>query len=270
MTAFCLKKLIGQAIRNDANFITRCFATLGAQPACTTMISHTWVELEQSKRGFLSVLTKTFCTYEDAEEKEKGKKISSSARKNIGSVGRKIPHRIIHLIDENGEDLGEIHRADAIKMMEEKELKLVLLKETADPPVYTLMSGQQIHEERLKLRDKQRASSKKGAVQQKELTFTTAIAQHDLDMKIKQIQQWVEKRHHVKVIVQEKKVTGEPDKMLEFFGRILETMPEKATYLSPPRVLKEGRCACIYRHMSEKELQAYKRMEKDKKDSEGQ
>ncbi|KAL8190879.1 UNVERIFIED_CONTAM: hypothetical protein K2H54_065037 [Gekko kuhli] len=162
MTALHLKKLIVQAIRNDANFITRYFATLGAQPACTTMISHTWLELEQSKRGFLSVLTKSFCTYEDAEGKEKGKKIDLSPRKNIGSVGRKLPHRIIHLFDENGEDLGQIHRANAIEIMEEKELKLVLLKETADPPIYRLMSGQQIHEERLKLRDKQRASSKKG------------------------------------------------------------------------------------------------------------
>ncbi|XP_060090728.1 translation initiation factor IF-3, mitochondrial [Heteronotia binoei] len=268
MTTLCLKKLMSQAIRNDANLITKHFATFGVQPACPTMISHTWAKLEQSKRGFLFVLTKTFCTYEDTEEKVKEKKINPSAKKHIGSVGRKIPHRIIHLIDENGEDQGPVHRADAIQMMDEKELKLVLLKETADPPVYRLMSGQQILEERLKLRDKQRASSKKGPVQQKELNFTTAIAQHDLDMKIKQIQQWIEKKYHVKVTVQEKKVTSEPEKMLEFFGQILETMPEKATYLSPPRVLTEGRSRCIYRHKSEKELQAYRRMEKDKNHSE--
>lgn len=162
MTALCLKKLIGQAIRNDASFITRCFATFGVQRACTTMISHTWVELEQSKRGFLSVLTKTFCTYEDAEGKAKGTKINPSAIKNIETVGRKIPHPIIQLIDENGEDQGPVHRAKVLQIMDEKNLKLVLLKEKADPPVYRLMSGQQIHEERLKLRDKQRASSKKG------------------------------------------------------------------------------------------------------------
>lgn len=153
---------MSKAIRNDANFIIRSFATFGAQPTYSTMISHTWVELELSKRGCLSVFTRTLCTSESAEEKVKGRKINPNAKKTFGSVGRKIPHQIIQLIDENGEDLGPIHRANAIKIMEEKELKLVLLKETADPPVYRLMSGQQIHEERLKLRDKQKASSKKG------------------------------------------------------------------------------------------------------------
>nr|XP_056714133.1 translation initiation factor IF-3, mitochondrial [Euleptes europaea] len=264
MTALCLKKLMGQALRTDANFLTRCFATLGAQPMRTTMISHTWVDLEQSKRGFLSVLTKTFCTYKDAEEKVKGKK-NANARKTIDTVGRKIPHRIIRLIDENGEDQGQVHRADVIRIMDEKELKLVVLKESADPPVYRLMSGQQIHEERLKLRDKQKASTKKaGPVQQKELTFTTAIAQHDLDVKVKQIQQWIEKKHHVRVTVQEKKIADGPEKMLKLFERILETMSDKATYLSPPRVLNENRSMCVYRHMSEKELHEYKRMEKEK------
>ncbi|XP_077197891.1 translation initiation factor IF-3, mitochondrial [Paroedura picta] len=269
MTSLFLNKLLGQAIRNDANFITRYLATSGAQPVQTRVFSHTWVGLEPSKRRFLSVLTKKFCTYEDAEEKAKVKKINLSSPKDIGSVGRKIPHRIIHLFDENGEDQGQIHRADVIKIMDKKNLKLVLLKESADPPVYRLMSGQQIYEERISFRDKQKASSKKGPVQLKELTFTTAIAQHDLDMKIKQIQQWVEMKHHVKVRVQEK-AGNEPEKMLELFRRILEAMPEKVTYVSPPRVLKEGRSMAVYRHMSEKELQAHRRMEKETKNTEGQ
>lgn len=77
----------------------------------------------------------------------------------IGSVGRKIPHRQIHVIDETGESLGTMHRADVIKIMDEKGLKLVLLSERQDPPVYRLMSGKQVHEEQLKLREKQKAKA---------------------------------------------------------------------------------------------------------------
>lgn len=58
-------------------------------------------------------------------------------------------------------------------------------------------------------------------VQQKELTFTTAIAQHDLDTKIKQIHQWIEKKHHVKVIVREKKVTDEQEKMVSLKNKLI-------------------------------------------------
>lgn len=41
-------------------------------------------------------------------------------------------------------------------------------------------------------------------------------------------------------------------------------MPEKATYLSEPRIVKEGRSTCVLRHMSDKEIQQLKKMEKDK------
>ncbi|TNN48223.1 Caspase-8 [Liparis tanakae] len=42
-------------------------------------------------------------------------------------------------------------------ILDEQGLKLVLLSESKDPPVYRLMSGKQTHEEQLKLREKQKA-----------------------------------------------------------------------------------------------------------------
>ena len=46
--------------------------------------------------------------------------------------------------------------------MDQHGLKLVLLRENADPPVYRLMTGQQIHEEQLKRAEKKKASPKPG------------------------------------------------------------------------------------------------------------
>lgn len=48
------------------------------------------------------------------------------------------------------------------------------------------------------------------------------------------------------------------------FDRILETVSDKATYLSKPKAIKEGTGTCILRHMSDKELQAYQKAEKQK------
>lgn len=48
------------------------------------------------------------------------------------------------------------------------------------------------------------------------------------------------------------------------FDQILETISEKATYLSKPKVTREGVSTCILRHMSDKELKAYQKMEKQK------
>ncbi|XP_066476701.1 translation initiation factor IF-3, mitochondrial [Tiliqua scincoides] len=266
MAALCLKKLLDQTVRNEAS-ITRYFASFMVQPVKWTIASPSWVD--HAKKGLISAPGQAFCTYEDEKDKPKGKKLNPNARKTIGSVGRRIPHRIIQLIDEHGENQGAMHRADVIRILDERELKLVLLTETADPPVYRLMSGQQIHEERLKLREKQKASSKTGPVQQKELTFSTAIGEHDLDTKTKQIEQWIDKKHHVRITLQQKNIAEGPEKMLRFFDQILEKMPEKATYLSQPRIVKEGRSTCVLRHMSDREIQQHKKMEKDKVQKDG-
>ncbi|NXC81215.1 IF3M factor, partial [Cercotrichas coryphoeus] len=124
----------------------------------------------------------------------------------FGSVGRRIPYRILHVINQDGESLGNMHRADALRLMDERGLKLVLLRENVEPPVYRLMTGQQIHEEQLKRAEKKKSSPKPGTwVVQKELSFSSAIAKNDLETKTKQIAQWIEKRHHVKVTIRQAK-----------------------------------------------------------------
>ncbi|NWH72824.1 IF3M factor, partial [Piaya cayana] len=126
-------------------------------------------------------------------------------RKTVfGSVGRRIPYRILHVINQDGESLGNMHRAEALRLMDQHDLKLVLLCENVDPPVYRLMTGQQIHEEQLKRAEKQKANPKPG-MYIKELSFSSAIAKNDLETKTKQIAQWIEKKYHVKVTIRQAK-----------------------------------------------------------------
>ncbi|XP_078258526.1 translation initiation factor IF-3, mitochondrial isoform X2 [Rhinoraja longicauda] len=159
-------------------------------------------------------LLKTFTTGKDEPATVQHKiKTDPRARRTIGSIGRKISHRIIHVIDENGENLGNRHRADVIRMMDERGIKIVPLNENADPPVYKLMTGKQIHEEQMKLREKQKNKLKTGVCQMKEQTFSVDIAKHDLQTKIKHIQQWVEKHHHVRITVRKGATTDKVEEM---------------------------------------------------------
>ncbi|XP_055492880.1 translation initiation factor IF-3, mitochondrial [Leucoraja erinacea] len=199
---------------------------------------------------------KTFTTGEDEPETVQHKiKTDPRARKAIGSIGRKIRHRIIHIIDENGENLGNQHRADVIRMMDERGIKIVPLNENADPPVYKLMTGKQIHEEQMKLREKQKAKLKTGAFQIKEQTFSADIAKHDLQTKIKHIQQWVEKHHHVRITVRKGAATDKVEEMESLLDQVVQSMPDKATFMLRPKIIKEGKAVmCVLRHLSEKEM----------------
>lgn len=62
--------------------------------------------------------------------------------------------------------MGTMHRADVIRLMDEKGFRLVLLSEQKDPPLYKLMTGKQIHDEQLKRREKQKSKAGMWSVQQ--------------------------------------------------------------------------------------------------------
>ncbi|XP_074841941.1 translation initiation factor IF-3, mitochondrial [Carettochelys insculpta] len=263
MAAFCLRKLIHPVRSSELTCINRSFDSPLVQSMQNKIFFQALVAMAGAKQRLMIVPTKSFCTSEEAEKKPEGKKRNLNAQKPVGSIGRKIPYQILHVISENGDSLGNMHRKDVIQLMNERDLKLVLLRENEQPPIYKLMTGKQIHEEQLKHREKKKANSKSGPVQQKELTFSTAIAQHDLATKIKQIQEWIDKHHHVKISVQQKNVADGPEKMLALIDQIVETMPGKATYLSPPKV-REGRSTCVLRHMSDKEASMYRKNREQK------
>ncbi|XP_038133453.1 translation initiation factor IF-3, mitochondrial [Cyprinodon tularosa] len=180
------------------------------------------------------------------------KKQDPRAHTSISSVGRKIPHREVQVISETGENLGVMHRADVIRIMDEKDLKLVLLRGNKEPPVYRLMSGKQIHEEQLRLREKNK--TKAAPVQVKELSISAGIASHDLSTKLKQVESWLEKKHHVRLTLRagHGQQASNLDTTLE---QMVEQINLMVGYVSKPKVTREGQVAmCVLRPPSAKEL----------------
>ncbi|XP_035534600.1 translation initiation factor IF-3, mitochondrial [Morone saxatilis] len=173
----------------------------------------------------------------------------------ITNAGRNIPHPRIEVLSDTGESLGTMHRVVAIKLMDKKGLKLVLLSEHKDPPVYQLMSGKQIYEEQLKQREK----PKPATVQMKELTISPAIAAHDLTTKLKQVESWLEKKCHVRITLRSSHVETavKLDTTLE---QMVKQIGIAVGFVSTPRVKRDGKAAmCILRLPSEKELAQLKR-----------
>ncbi|XP_066516889.1 translation initiation factor IF-3, mitochondrial [Hoplias malabaricus] len=189
----------------------------------------------------------------EGESQKKKKKPDLKSRLGINSVGRKIHQRHVQLLGEDGRDLGVQHRADALRMMDEKGLKMVPINLHTEPPVYKLMSGKQIHEEQMKLREKQKAKTA-GQVQVKELTLFSDIASHDLDTKLRQVSHWLDKKHHVRLTL---KAGGGSNMALDtLLDQMVSAMSVPVGFVSKTRIIREGRAAmCILRPPSNKELQ---------------
>ncbi|XP_066225350.1 translation initiation factor IF-3, mitochondrial [Saccopteryx leptura] len=253
MAAVFLKTVTLQTIKTEQNCLRRCLGEHMVQKVALAQLPLVASAPTLSER----IHAKAFSTVGDTQDERKKRKKNET---DFSNIGRKISERIIHLFDEKGNDLGNLHRADVIRLMDERDLRLVQRKPSTGPPEYQLMTGTQIHEERLRLREREKARPKTGPALTKELTFSSNIGQHDLDTKSKQIQQWIEKNYKVQVTIKKAKNVEEPEnKMEELFNQILQTMPGIATFSSRPQPVKGGKAVtCVFRHLSKKEETAYR------------
>lgn len=243
MSAGCVRWMLSRTVR----------AVCGGGPACWTPASRLTICSERSNIIASAWRWSPFCTADDSAEETpapKKKKQGPQANAKIGSVGRRIPQRRIHVISDTGENLGTMHRADVIRIMDEKGFKLVLLDAHKDPPVYQLMTGKQIHEKQMELWEKHKA--KAAPVQVKELAFSTGISAHDLSTKLKQVESWLEKNHHVRVTL--RSGHGAPLVNLEALEQVVQQIRMTVGFVSRPKVTREGQTAmCILRQPSAKE-----------------
>lgn len=157
-----LKKLISQAVNRGWCNAGRHLA-LSSQ-WCLVANPQPWNAMDCVRKGALVAGIRPYSTSieEPSGPPIRKKKENPNARKVIANVGRMIPYNFIQVISENGEDLGKMNRRNVIKILEECNLKLVLLRENSDPPVYKLMTGKQLFEEQSKLREKQKLHSSSG------------------------------------------------------------------------------------------------------------
>lgn len=105
------------------------------------------------------------------------------------------PH--VRLIDENGDVLGVKAISEALRITEEKGLDLVEVSPLADPPVCKIQDFGQFKYKQEKLKRKQQAKIKK--VQVKGIRLTFGIAEHDMEMRRKNAQKFLENGDRVKI-----------------------------------------------------------------------
>ncbi|KAM4047624.1 translation initiation factor IF-3, mitochondrial isoform 1-T3 [Anomaloglossus baeobatrachus] len=258
MSGLHLKKMFCQAANNGRCYFARHFGLCHRSYKTTSCLP--WTTIGWTRRGLLAVDVKPYSTAEEdvAKKPTAPKKTNINARKVIGNVGRIIPYKLIQVLDKDGKDRGKMLKRDVIRIMEEENLKLVSVSHKADPPVYKLLTGKELHEEQLKLREQQKQSSSPGPVQIKEMSFLASISQHDLDVKRKQLIHWIEKKHHIRITVLNSRIASGPDK-LDVLQQMIDSMVYCATCMVQPKERKDGRAMiCVLRPLSEKELQKCK------------
>ncbi|WP_242960925.1 translation initiation factor IF-3 [Clostridium peptidivorans] len=110
-----------------------------------------------------------------------------------------IREKELRVIGDNGDQLGILSASEALKIVEEKELDLVMIAPTAKPPVCRIMNyGKFIYEQAKK--DKE-AKKKQKVISIKEVRLSATIEEHDIEIKANNARKFLLAEDKVKVTV---------------------------------------------------------------------
>lgn len=119
----------------------------------------------------------------------------SRSREPEVRINQRIRAREVRLVDEGGEQLGVVPIREALSMSEERGVDLVEVAPNANPPVCRLMDYG-----KYKYELKKQANAKKQKTQTvKEVKFRPNIGEHDLDVKINRIREFLEDENKAKI-----------------------------------------------------------------------
>ncbi|HSE40880.1 MAG TPA: translation initiation factor IF-3 [Acidobacteriota bacterium] len=149
-------------------------------------------------------------------------------------ANERIRAREVRVIDEDGSQVGILPIRDALNLARERELDLVEIAPTAQPPVCRIMNlGKFMYEASKKA---QKARKKQKTIQVKEVKFRPKIDEHDYQFKKKHIERFMEDGHKVKAVIMFRgRELAHPEIGRRILERLMEELKDIIDIERPPR-----------------------------------
>lgn len=103
------------------------------------------------------------------------------------------------MIDEAGNQLGILSRAEALRIAREQDLDLVEISADSKPPVAKIVDWGKYNYQRTKQQQKNKRNAK--AVELKQMRLGLKISDHDMQVKLSKVTKFLETGHKVKITI---------------------------------------------------------------------
>jgi len=144
----------------------------------------------------------------------------------------------VRLVDENGEQVGVVSIADALRRAENAGMDLMEVSPNADPPVCKILDYGRFRYEAQK--KKNEARKKQKIIEVKEIKMRPNIDTHDYEVKMRAIHRFIDEGDKVKVTMRFRgREMVHQDLGKQVLDRVREEMEEKAKVEQFPKI--EGR-----------------------------
>lgn len=139
------------------------------------------------------------------------------------------------MINEKGENLGVMTREKALSLVpRESGLDLIEIASAAKPPVARIMSYDKFRYEEAKREKKERLAQKGGGL--KKVQISARAAQHDLMVKMKQLEEFLNEGHPVEINLRLRgREKGMKDWARQKLEEFMKAIPVEYKRLSEPR-----------------------------------
>ncbi|MGZ6005546.1 MAG: translation initiation factor IF-3 [Candidatus Saccharimonadales bacterium] len=141
----------------------------------------------------------------------------------------------LRVIGEDGRQLGILSKAEALQAAREAELDLVEISPNADPPVAKIIDWGKFNYQRTKQIQKNKRGTKNLDV--KQMRFGLKIGDHDLGVKLRKINEFLEEGHKVKITVFYRgREMAHKDLGFKLADRVIEMLGENIAVDQPPQL----------------------------------
>jgi translation initiation factor IF-3 len=162
-------------------------------------------------------------------------------------INQAIRARELRVIGPQGENLGTLALADALKAAEEYKLDLIEISPNATPPVAKVMDfGQYRYETKRKARA---VKAKSHVTETKSAQVKIGTGEHDQQLKARRIADWLEEGHRVKVdlFLWGRYKYMEQEFLKERLDRFLKIIPAEYKIADPIKKSPKGFTATLER-----------------------
>ena len=154
-------------------------------------------------------------------------------------INEQIRVREIRLVDEEGGESGIMSAAEALRLARERDLDLVEVSPTANPPVCKILNyGKYKFEQEKRLRDSRKNQK---ALKIKEIRMQPKIGSGDLDTKAKHVQEFLDEGDKVKVTIRFRgRELAHTELGYDVLNEVLKRLTENSYAVEKPAAM-EGR-----------------------------
>lgn len=147
-------------------------------------------------------------------------------------INNQIRSKELRVIDNEGNNLGVLSFAEALKIAMDRGEDLIEISPEANPPVAKIMEWGKYQYDLSKKMKKMKAGSK--TTETKSLQIKIATSDHDLEMKAKKASEWLSEGHRIKI---ELYLSGRTKYMKEDF--LKERLDRILKFITTPYKLSE-------------------------------